>query len=87
MKEQQKEWEEKFDKEFVNLGTDERDFEGTLEKTAVKSFITANFIERSELLRAIEGMKREASCDGKLKFCCADDALEAIKQELLTQEK
>ncbi len=44
---------------FPNLGMDERDFEGTIEKTAVLDFITSTSTNNLEAIIQIgEGLKR-----------------------------
>lgn len=66
-------WEERFDKQFIGLGTDERDFEGTIEKTAVKQFISSLLQEEREAAHD-EGYAQGVQRD----FC---DKREGIREE------
>lgn len=57
------EWENEFDKKFRHLGTDERDFEGTIDKTEVKDFIKQTLSkERADIREKIKKTFRGCAC-------------------------
>lgn len=82
-------WRERFNKEFPNVGCDERDFEGTITKEELKSFIK-NLLDTShtELAEKVRKMKSPPCCpelENQDDYCCMkvkgfNEALDQVLQ-------
>lgn len=85
-----KEGEEEFDEKFPLIGCDDRDFEGAIEKTEIKSFLATRQTELYEKVRGIiydclggKGNEHKSGTKGReLYDSILDDLLSTLDNDL-----